>query len=57
MKKTTFETFNNLYFSPDIIVVNKLSRAMWHAAYISEIRNMYDILVGKPDRKKIISDT
>jgi hypothetical protein len=44
----------NLYSSPDIIRQIKSSRMRWagHMARMGERRNMYRILVGKPEGKR-----
>jgi hypothetical protein len=44
----------NLYSSPNVIKIIKLKRTDWvgHAAGMSENRNVYTILVGKPEAKK-----
>jgi hypothetical protein len=46
--------FHNLYTSPNIIQVIKSRRMRWmgHAAHIREMRNAYNILVGKPEGKR-----
>jgi hypothetical protein len=48
------EKLHNLYTSPDIIRVIKSKRMRWvgHVACMGEIRNAYNILVGKPEGKK-----
>jgi hypothetical protein len=45
---------HNLYSSPDIIRQIKLRRMRWagHVARMGEGRNVYRVLVGKPDRKR-----
>jgi hypothetical protein len=52
-RKLNTEEFHNLYFSPNIIGMIK-SRVMiwtWHVC-MGEMRNLYKILVGKPEGKK-----
>jgi hypothetical protein len=48
----------NLYSSPDIIVQIKSSRMGWagHVAHMGEGRNVYRVLVGKPDGKSNLKD-
>jgi hypothetical protein len=48
------EEFHNLYTSPNTIRVIKSRRLRWsgHVAYLVEMRNAYNILVGKPDGKR-----
>jgi hypothetical protein len=43
----------SLYASPNIIRVIKSRRTRWagHVACMGEMRNAYNILVGKPERK------
>jgi hypothetical protein len=43
-----------LYSSPSIIRIIKLRRMRWagHVAQIGEKRNVYRLLVGKPERKR-----
>jgi hypothetical protein len=45
---------HNLYSSPDIIRQIKSRRMRWvgHVAHMGEGRNMYRILVGKPEGKR-----
>jgi hypothetical protein len=45
---------HNLYSSPDIIRQIKSRRLMWagHGARMGEGRNVYRVLVGKPEGKK-----
>jgi hypothetical protein len=50
----TYEELHNFYSSPSIIRMMK-SRTMrwaWHVAPIQEKRNIYSILVGKPQGKR-----
>jgi hypothetical protein len=45
---------HNLYSSPDIIRQIKSRRMMWvgHVACLGEWRNLYRVLVGKPEGKR-----
>jgi hypothetical protein len=45
---------HNLYSTPDIIRQIKLRRMRWagHVAHMGEGRNVYRVLVGKPEGKK-----
>jgi hypothetical protein len=45
---------HNLYSSPDIIRQIKSRRMRWagHVARMGEGRNVYRVLVGKPERKR-----
>jgi hypothetical protein len=45
---------HNLYSSPDIIRQIKSRRMRWagHVARMGEVRNVYRVLVGKPDGKR-----
>jgi hypothetical protein len=45
---------HNLYLSPDIIRQIKSRRMMWagHVACMGEGRNVYGVLVGKPEGKR-----
>jgi hypothetical protein len=45
---------HNLYSSPDIIREIKSRRMRWagHVAHMGEGRNLYRVLVGKPERKR-----
>jgi hypothetical protein len=47
------EELHNLYSSPNIITMIKSRRTRWawHVAGMGETRNMYRILVGKPEGK------
>jgi hypothetical protein len=46
----------NLYTSPNTIRAIKSRRVRWvgHIAHVGEMRNAYNILVGKPERKRPI---
>jgi hypothetical protein len=48
------EELHNMKTSPNIIRVIKLRRVRWagHVARIEEMRNVYKILVGKPEGKR-----
>jgi hypothetical protein len=48
------EEFHNLYSSPSIIRVIKSRRMRWagHVARMGEKRNVYMLLVGKPEGKR-----
>jgi hypothetical protein len=48
------EELHNLYSSPSIIRIIKSRRMRWagHAARIGENRNVYRLLVGKPEGKR-----
>jgi hypothetical protein len=48
------EELHNLYTSPNIVRVIKSERVRWvgHGVRIGEMRNAYNILVGKPKQKK-----
>jgi len=45
---------NDLYGSPNIVGVIKLRRMRWavHVAYMGEMRGVYRVLLGKPERKR-----
>jgi hypothetical protein len=47
------EELHNLYSSPNIIRVLKSKRMRWagHVARMGEVRNAYNILIGKPEGK------
>jgi hypothetical protein len=53
------EELQNLYASPNIVSVIKLSRMRWtgHVANMGEIRNAYRISVGKPEGKETTRKT
>jgi hypothetical protein len=48
------EELHNLYFSPSIIRIIKPRRMRWaeHVARMGEWRNVYRMLVGKPEGKR-----
>jgi len=48
------EELRNLYSSPNIVRVIKWRRVRWagHVAHTEEMRNVYKILVGKPEGKR-----
>ena len=53
-RKLHNEELNDLYCSPNIVQVIKLRRMRWagHVAHMGERRNMYIVLVGKPEGKR-----
>jgi hypothetical protein len=53
-RKLQSEELHNLYSSPDIIRQIKLRRSRWagHVARMGEGRNLYRVLVGKPEGKR-----
>jgi hypothetical protein len=53
-RKPHNEVLHNLYSSPSIIRIIKLRRMKWagHVARMGERRNMYRLLVGKPEGKR-----
>jgi hypothetical protein len=53
-RKMHNEEFQNLYSSPSIIRIIKLRRMRWtgHVARMGEKRNVYRLLVGKPETKR-----
>jgi hypothetical protein len=48
------EELHNLYTSPNIIMVIKSGRMRWggHVVCVEEMRNVYSVLVGKPESKR-----
>jgi hypothetical protein len=50
------EELHNLYALPNIIWVIKSRRMRWavHVARMGEMRNAYNILVGKPEGKRLL---
>jgi hypothetical protein len=53
-RKLHIEELHNLYSLPSIIRIIKLRRMRWvgHVARMGEKRNMYRLLVGKPEGKR-----
>jgi hypothetical protein len=53
-RKLHNEEIHNLYSSPSIIRIIKSRRMRWagHVARMGEKRNMYRLLVGKPEGKR-----
>jgi hypothetical protein len=53
-RKLHNEELHNLYSSPSIIRIIKLRRMRWagHGARMGEKRNVYRLLVGKPEGKR-----
>jgi hypothetical protein len=53
-RKLHSEELNNLYSSPDIIRQMKSRRIRWagHVAHMRKERNVYTVLVGKPEGKR-----
>jgi hypothetical protein len=53
-RKLHNEELHNLYFSPGIIRIIKSRRLRWagHVARMGEERNVYRLLVGKPEGKR-----
>jgi len=53
-RKLHNEELNDLYCSPNIVRVIKLRRMRWagHAACMGERREVYRVLVGKPEGKR-----
>jgi hypothetical protein len=54
LRKLHNEELHNLYSSPSIIKIKKSRRMRWpgHVARMGEKRNMYRILVEKPEGKR-----
>jgi hypothetical protein len=50
------EELNILYSSPNIIRQNKSRKMRWagHVARMGEERNVYRVLMGKPEGKKLL---
>jgi hypothetical protein len=53
-RKLHNEELHDLYSSPSIIRIMKTRRVRWagHVARMGEKRNMYRLLVGKPERRR-----
>jgi len=53
-KRQHNEELHNLYVSPIVCRVMKSKRIKWaeHIARMGEMRNVYNILVGKPEGKR-----
>jgi hypothetical protein len=53
-RKLHNEELHDLYYSPSIIRIIKSRRKRWvgHVAQMGEKRNVYRLLVGKPEGKK-----
>jgi hypothetical protein len=53
-RKLHNEELHNLYSKPSIIRIIKLRRMRWagHVAQMGEKRNVYRLLVGKPEGKR-----
>jgi hypothetical protein len=56
MEKTVYEELHDLYSSPSIIRIIKSRRKRWagHVARMGEKRNVYRLVVGKPEGKRPI---
>jgi hypothetical protein len=54
LRKRHIEELHDLYSSPSIIRIIKWRRMKWagHVARMGEKRNVYRLLVGKPERKR-----
>jgi hypothetical protein len=55
-RKLYNEELHNLYSSPSIIIIIKSKRMRWagHVARMREKRNVYRLLVGKPEGKRLL---
>jgi hypothetical protein len=55
-RKLHSEELHNLYSSPDIIRKIKSRRMKWvgHVTRMGEGRNVYSVLVGKPEGKRLL---
>ena len=55
-RKLHSEELNDLYSSPNIVRVIKSRRMRWagHVALMGESRDIYRILVGKPEGKRLL---
>jgi hypothetical protein len=53
-RKLHYEELHNLYSSPNVIRIIKSRRMKWagYVARMGEKRNMYRLLVGKPEGKR-----
>jgi hypothetical protein len=53
-RKLHNEELRDLYFSPSIIRIIKSRRMIWagHVARMGEKRDVYRLLMGKPERRK-----
>jgi hypothetical protein len=53
-RKLYNKDLHNLYFSPSIIIIIKSRRMRWvgHVARMGGKRNVYRLLVGKPEGKR-----
>jgi hypothetical protein len=58
-RKFHSEELHNFYFSRSIIKVirSKRMRCVGHVPHMGEMRNSYKILVGKPERKRLLCRT
>jgi hypothetical protein len=55
-RKLHNEELHNLYSSPSIIRIIKSRRMRWagHVSRMGEKRNVYSLLVGKPEGKRLL---
>jgi len=53
-RRLHYEELNDLYCSPNILLVIKSRRMRWagHVACMGEEREVYRFLVGKPERRR-----
>jgi hypothetical protein len=53
-RKLHNEELNNMYSSPNIVLVIKSRRMRWegHVARMAKGRDVYRVLVGKPERRR-----
>jgi hypothetical protein len=58
-RKLHNEELNELYCSPNIVRVIKLRRMRWagHVVRMGEIRDVYMVMVAKPEGKNHLGDT
>jgi hypothetical protein len=58
-RKLHNEELHDLYSSPNIIRIIKSRRLSWagHVARMGEKRNVYRLLVGKPEGKRLLRKT